>query len=167
MKIYDCDSHCDCKTIVIFTYNLLLLVVPTLLSCDNWIMEINFKWFYLPSLTHLSPLPHISIHMSIYLSLYFYPGIYLPIMFILIYRVFRKNCVFSQFTATPPSPTSLRDLQSSQRNASVQSLLLAGKGGGRERRLLDTLTGGPAMGSNFWASFLKFFVGTFSINSYP
>ena len=23
------------------------------------------------------------------------------------YRVFRKNCVFSQFTATPPSPTSL------------------------------------------------------------
>ena len=44
------------------------------------------------------------------------------------YRVFRKNCGFSQFTATPPSPTSLavRDLQSSkQRNASVQSLLLA------------------------------------------
>ena len=25
------------------------------------------------------------------------------------YRVFRKNCVFSQFTATPPSPTSLLD----------------------------------------------------------
>ena len=24
-----------------------------------------------------------------------------------IYRVFRKNCVFSQFTATPPSPTFL------------------------------------------------------------
>ena len=24
------------------------------------------------------------------------------------YRVFRKNCVFSQFTATPPSPTSLQ-----------------------------------------------------------
>ena len=23
------------------------------------------------------------------------------------YRVFRKNCVFSQFTATPPSPTPL------------------------------------------------------------
>ena len=23
------------------------------------------------------------------------------------YRVFRKNCVFSQFTATPPSPTTL------------------------------------------------------------
>ena len=23
------------------------------------------------------------------------------------YRVFRKTCVFSQFTATPPSPTSL------------------------------------------------------------
>ena len=23
------------------------------------------------------------------------------------YRVFRKNCVFSQFTANPPSPTSL------------------------------------------------------------
>ena len=39
------------------------------------------------------------------------------------YRVFRKNCVFSQFTATPPSPTSL---QSSQSNARVQSLLLTG-----------------------------------------
>ena len=24
-----------------------------------------------------------------------------------VYRVFRKNCVFSQFTATPPSPTLL------------------------------------------------------------
>ena len=24
-----------------------------------------------------------------------------------LYRVFRKNCVFSQFTATPPSPTSM------------------------------------------------------------
>ena len=24
-----------------------------------------------------------------------------------IYRVFRKNCVFSQFTATPPSPTPM------------------------------------------------------------
>ena len=24
-----------------------------------------------------------------------------------LYRMFRKNCVFSQFTATPPSPTSL------------------------------------------------------------
>ena len=32
------------------------------------------------------------------------------------YRVFRKNCVFSQFTASPPS----------QRNASVQQLLLDG-----------------------------------------
>ena len=32
------------------------------------------------------------------------------------YRVFRKNCVFSQFTAAP----------SSQRNASVQQLLLDG-----------------------------------------
>ena len=42
-----------------------------------------------------------------------------------------KGCsgfFFSQFTATPPSPTSqleTGDLQSSQRNASVQSLLLA------------------------------------------
>ena len=24
-----------------------------------------------------------------------------------LYRVFRKNCVFSHFTATPPSPTTL------------------------------------------------------------
>ena len=33
------------------------------------------------------------------------------------YRVFRKNCVFSQFTATPSSTTyiAVRDLQSSQR----------------------------------------------------
>ena len=25
------------------------------------------------------------------------------------YRVFRKKCVFSQFTATPPSPSSLKE----------------------------------------------------------
>ena len=35
------------------------------------------------------------------------------------YRVFIKNCVFSQFTATPPY-IAVRDLQSSQRNASLQ-----------------------------------------------
>ena len=38
------------------------------------------------------------------------------------YRVFRKKCIFSQFTATPPSPSSLKETF----NASVQSLLLAG-----------------------------------------
>ena len=32
-------------------------------------------------------------------------------------RMFKKNCVFSHFTATPPSPT--RDLQSPQCNASA------------------------------------------------
>ena len=43
------------------------------------------------------------------------------------YRVLRKNCVFSKFAATPPSPyIAVRDLLSSQRNASVQPLLLAG-----------------------------------------
>ena len=30
----------------------------------------------------------------------------LDVVFKILYRVFRKNCVFSQFTATPPSPTS-------------------------------------------------------------
>ena len=45
------------------------------------------------------------------------------------YRVFRKNVFFSQFTVTPHWPIAyiaLRDLQSSQRNTSAQSLLLAG-----------------------------------------
>ena len=44
------------------------------------------------------------------------------------YMVFvQEKLCLSQFTATPPSATSLsRDLQSSQRKASVQSLLLAG-----------------------------------------
>ena len=43
------------------------------------------------------------------------------------YRVFRKNCVF--FTIHCNSSLAyiaVRDLKSSQRNASVQSLLLAG-----------------------------------------
>ena len=44
-----------------------------------------------------------------------------------LYRVFRKNCVFSLFTATPLlAYIAVRDLQRSQRNASVQSLQLAG-----------------------------------------
>ena len=45
----------------------------------------------------------------------------------LTFRVFRKNYVFSPFIATPSlAYMAVRDLQSSQRNASVQSLLLAG-----------------------------------------
>ena len=40
------------------------------------------------------------------------------------YRVFRKNCVFHCIPSL--ANIALRDLQSSQRNASVQSLLLAG-----------------------------------------
>ena len=36
------------------------------------------------------------------------------------------NIVFSKFTATPPSPyIAVRDLQSSQRNASVQALIFS------------------------------------------
>ena len=38
-----------------------------------------------------------------------------------------KLCFFAQFTATPPlAYIAARDLQSSRRNESVQSLLLAG-----------------------------------------
>ena len=44
-----------------------------------------------------------------------------------IYRVFRKNCVFFTIHCNPSlAYIAVRDLRSSQRNASVQSLLLAG-----------------------------------------
>ena len=43
------------------------------------------------------------------------------------YRVFRKNCVFFTIHCTPSlAYIAVRGLQSSQRNGSVQSLLLAG-----------------------------------------
>ena len=43
------------------------------------------------------------------------------------YRVFRKNCVFFTIQCNPSlAYIAVRELQSSQRNASVQSLLLAG-----------------------------------------
>ena len=42
------------------------------------------------------------------------------------YRVFRKNCVFFTIYCNPSlAYIAVRDLQSSQRNASVLSLLLA------------------------------------------
>ena len=45
---------------------------------------------------------------------------------LIIYRVFRKNCVFFTIHCnTSLASISVRDLQSSQRNASVQSLLVA------------------------------------------
>ena len=44
------------------------------------------------------------------------------------YRVFRKNCVFCTIHCNPSlAYIAERDFQSSQRNASEQSLLLAGK----------------------------------------
>ena len=68
------------------------------------------------------PNSFVGIFLQTYLS------VRCPFAFPSFYRVFRKNCVFSQFNATPPSHTYLvRDLQSSRRNASVQSLLLTGK----------------------------------------
>ena len=45
-----------------------------------------------------------------------------------IYRVFRKNCVFFTIHCNPSlAYIAVRDLQSSQRNVSVQSLILVGK----------------------------------------
>ena len=51
---------------------------------------------------------YLFICQSVYLFIcLFYMPIYDSIKLFIRYRMFRKNCVFSQFTATPPSPTSL------------------------------------------------------------
>ena len=60
----------------------------------------------------------------LYLSAYLH--IYLTYI-LSIYRVFRKNCVFFTIHCNPSlAYIAVRDLQGSHRNASVQSLLLAG-----------------------------------------
>ena len=48
-------------------------------------------------------------------------------LILLIYRVFRKNCLFFTIHCNPSlTYNAVRDLESSQRNAGEQSLLLAG-----------------------------------------
>ena len=44
-------------------------------------------------------------HTYIYMCIFTYE--YMLNIYICMYRVFKKNCVFSQFTTTPSSPTSL------------------------------------------------------------
>ena len=75
------------------------------------------------------------------------------------YRVFRKNCVFHNSLQPLPSLAyiAVRDLQSSQRNASVQSLLLAGNFLYNQQQ--------PSAGEGEVANFREFFKKQYLINT--